>query len=130
MNSTHYRRPRDFARRNASDGGGDLTAAALRALVDLLRAFASAAPSAPSIKLRIASDRVGRGSGWVAIQASRRSIISGGARNDAIGSVPVAGRPLFFGMTAIDFGINPSYGNSAGPARSLTTKPALTTERC
>ncbi len=52
----------------------------------------------------MASDSVGW-SGSFAAQRSTEARISGEARNPISGSLPVAGRPLFLGLTFIDFAI-------------------------
>jgi hypothetical protein len=54
--------------------------------------------SAISTRRRSASERDGL-SGWRLAHASTSAVNSGGARNASIGSLPVAGRPRFLGIT-------------------------------
>ena len=60
--------------------------------------------SAISMSRRSASDRDGR-SGWRFAHASTSAVSAGGARKVSMGSLPVAGRPRFLGITffVLDF---------------------------
>jgi hypothetical protein len=53
-----------------------------------------------SISRRIASDRVAP---FLVAHASMAAIVSGGTRDEINGSLPVAGRPVFFIGTKFDF---------------------------
>ena len=72
--------------------------------------FVAARPQTPlnfsaiSMSRRSASDRDGR-SGWRFAQASTSAVSAGGARKVSMGSLPVAGRPRFLGITffVLDF---------------------------
>ena len=64
--------------------------------------FFNLLPSANSIRRRIASEREGLSSCCLA-QLSIADVIAGGSRTVKTGSCPVAGRPRFFCVTAIDF---------------------------
>src|SRR5262249_12998630 len=85
------------------------------------------AARAVSIIRRMASERGGLSSCFAA-HASIASRISGESLIAVTGSRPVAGRPLFFGTTPIDFFIFRYYQNRASRASASNTRPALTTE--
>jgi len=70
----------------------------------LLNQFFGLALSPISTRRRMASDKDGS-SGSDSAQRTTDARISGDARNPISGSLPVAGRPRFLGLTFIDFTI-------------------------
>lgn len=80
-----------------------------------------------SVTIRlIISDRLGR-SGSAAAAASRAAVTCGGERNVSIGSLPVAGRPRFLGMSLIDGIRERVLHKMRAEQEAATPRPALTT---
>jgi hypothetical protein len=88
-----------------------------------VRRFDGALAFSPiSTRRRIASERV---TALLVAHASMPATMDGGSRAETSGSLPVAGRPLFFGCTVIDLGMKWVYPKSkpegSGSFRKNTT---------